>query len=373
VCPAREDKAVTSSANGGEDFRRRIAPPRVTLRDVAQRAGVSRTTASFVTTGRRDMGISAEAEERVHKAARELGYRPSLLARGLRTNLSQTIGLISDVVATEPYAGDMIRGSMATAIRHSHLMLIGESGGDRSVEEQLIHGMLDRGVDGFIYAALWTRYAVLSRSLRGHPVVLLNCLARTGAAPAVIPDEHAAGWAAAGALLDAGHRDSIYAVGETPEHVFGATERLGGVQAALSQAGARLAGQVETLWWPNDAYEAVTAMLRSGVRPSGLICLNDRVAFGVYQALEDAGLGIPQDVSVVSFDDSDLASWLRPQLTSVSLPHFDLGRRAVELLLEDHSRGADSDAAGGSVERLSMPIRRRSSIGPPRPGRRRVT
>ena len=93
--------AATSSTSGGKEYRR-TAAPRVTLRDVAERAGVSRTTASFVTTGRRDMGISAQAEERVNKAARELGYRPSLLARGLRTNLSQTIGLISDVVATEP-------------------------------------------------------------------------------------------------------------------------------------------------------------------------------------------------------------------------------------------------------------------------------
>ena len=137
---------TASQANSDRQHNKRPSPRRVTLRDVAERAGVSRTTASFVTTGRRDMGISAEAEERVKRAAQELGYRPSLLARGLRTNLSQTIGLISDVVATEPYAGELIRGSMTTAIRHHQLMLIGESGGDSKVEDQLIHGMLDRGV-----------------------------------------------------------------------------------------------------------------------------------------------------------------------------------------------------------------------------------
>src|SRR6478736_1615830 len=97
---------------------RSTVSPRITLLDVAERAGVSRTTASFVLTGRRDMRISADAEERVRRAARELGYRPSLLARSLRTNQSQTLGLISDVIATEVFAGELIRGSLATALQN---------------------------------------------------------------------------------------------------------------------------------------------------------------------------------------------------------------------------------------------------------------
>jgi len=97
------------------------SPQRVTLMDVAKRAGVSRTTASFVTTGRTDMRISADAQERVLRAARELDYRPSLLARSLRTNRSQTIGLLSDGVAADAFAGDMIRGALAAALLHEHL------------------------------------------------------------------------------------------------------------------------------------------------------------------------------------------------------------------------------------------------------------
>ena len=319
---------------------------------------MSSTTASFVTTGRRDMGISAEAEKRVKKAARELGYRPSLLARGLRTNLSQTIGLISDVVATGPYAGELIRGSMSTAIRHHQLMLIGESGGDSKVEDQLIHGMLDRGVDGFIYAAMSTRKTVVPRALRGHPLVLLNCLTKTRGIPAVVPDEYGAGRTAARVLLDAGHGRSVCLVGETPDHVIAATERLEGITAALGDAGTRLADQINILWRPEDAYASVSAFIAAGGRPSAFICLNDRVAFGVYQAIADAGWEIPHDVSVVSFDDSELASWLRPTLTSIALPHFQLGKRAVELLLS----GEDA----GSIERLDMPLHSRGSVGPPR-------
>ena len=151
--------------------------PRATLMDVAQLAGVSRTTASFVMTGRRDMRISTDAEQRVLRAARELNYRPSLLARSLRTNQSQTLGLISDVVATEIFAGELVRGSLATALLHNHLLFIGETQGDPNVERQVIDGMIDRGVSGFIYASMYTRRVKLSKVLRAQPLVLLNCRA----------------------------------------------------------------------------------------------------------------------------------------------------------------------------------------------------
>src|SRR4051812_20595451 len=113
--------------------------------DVAQRAGVSRTTASFVMTGRRDMRISSDAEQRVRQAARELDYRPSLLARSLRTNRSQTVGMLSDVIASEIFAGEFIRGGMSTALLHDHLMFIGETKGDPEVEKRLITSLVDRG------------------------------------------------------------------------------------------------------------------------------------------------------------------------------------------------------------------------------------
>ena len=95
----------------------------------------------------------------------------------------------------------------------------------------------------------------------------------------------------------------------------------------------------------------------TAARPTALICLNDRIALGAYQALAAAGLRIPDDVSVVSFDDSDLASWLVPQLTSVAIPHFELGRRAVELLVS-------ADRQPG-VHRIAMPLSARDSVGPP--------
>lgn len=335
-----------------------MANRRVTLVDVAARAGVSRTTASFVLSGRRDMRISVDAEQRVMRAARELNYRPNLMARGLRTSLTHTIGLISDTLATEPFAGEVVRGALATALHHHRLLFIGESEGDPAVEEGLVQDMLDRGVDGFLYATMFTRQVKLPAALRGHPHVLLNCLNRDRNATAVVPDERAAGRAAARVLIDAGHRGGIHLIGSSPASVYAAKERVAGIDETLAAAGTKLAGKVACEWWPESACQAVADLLAKGVRPAALICLNDRIAFGAYQAVQEAGLAVPGDVSVVSFDDSDLASWVRPALTSVALPHVELGRRAVELLLDA--------GHGPGVRMIPMPLHARDSVAPAR-------
>lgn len=338
-----------------------MTQPRVTLQQVASRAGVSRTTASFVMTGRRDMRISAAAQERVLQAARELSYRPSLVSRALKSHQSQTIGLISDLLATEVFAGEAIRGSLSTALLYKHMLFVAETEGDRKVERQLVQEMLDRGVGGFVYACLTTRRVQLAPVFRGNPVVLMNCITRTRVIPAVVPDEDAGGAAAARILLEAGHTTGIYLVGETPPHVLAGVQRRRGIEHMLATIGLTVAGQVDTLWWPDPAYHAVLDLLARGVGPTALMCLNDRIALGAYQALAECGLQVPQDVSVISFDDSDLAMWIRPHLTTVAIPHFELGRRSVELLLNgDHD---------GAVHRIPMPVMERESVGPP-PGPR---
>lgn len=330
---------------------------RVTLREVAERAGVSRTTASFVLSGRRDMRISAEAEARVRQAARELNYRPSLLARSLRTNSSQTIGLLSDQIASEMFAGEAVRGALTSALQHEHLLFVGETGGDPEVERSIIQGMLDRGVGGFVHASLYTQVVRIPAVLRRHPVVLMNCYARGKRLPAVVPDEMEAGRSVARELLARGHRDGIVLVGEHTAQAVAGEERLAGIREVLVAEGTDLAGIVDTLWWPEPAYRAMAGYLATGPTPTAFICLNDRVALGVYQALAEVGWQVPQDVSVISFDDSDLAGWLRPALTSVAIPYFEMGRRSIELLLAPEPP---------AVHQVPMPVHLRDSVGPPR-------
>jgi LacI family transcriptional regulator len=337
-----------------------MPPQRATLLQVAQRAGVSRSTASFVLTGRHlDMRISEDARQRVLRAAQELDYRPNLMARSLRTKVTRTIALVSDTLASDPYAGRAIHGSLAAAVARGHLLFIGETEGDPVIEEKLISDFLDRQVDAFVYASMFTRYVRLPKLLRGRPVVLLNCLTRAAkpAHHAVIPDELAAGWSAAKVVVEAGHHEGIYLVGSPAQLVFAGRERLAGIREGLAAAGLKLAGTIDCDWWPDSAYDAVSRALVAGPVPKVLICLNDRIALGAYQAVRGAGLDIPGDVSVVSFDDSELAAWLRPQLTSIGLPHYQLGWQAVELLL--------GPATEPAVTRLPMPVRLRASIGKP--------
>jgi len=111
-------------------------------------------------------------------------------------------------------------------------------------------------------------------------------------------------------------------------------------------------------WLPEHGYSAMRSLLRRSTRPSAVICMNDRLAFGAYQAMAEAGLSVPVDVSVVSFDDDPIAAWLRPGLSTAALPHEPMGRRAVELLL-------DGKATESAL--VPMPLRRRKSIAAPNP------
>ncbi len=338
-------------------------PARVRLQDVAERAEVSQTTVSFVLNERPGTRISVETRDRVLRVAREMGYRPNPLARSLRTQVTQTIGLVSDQIVTDNYGGDLIRGSLVTALEHDHLLIVAESQDDPEVERHLVEDLLARQVDGIIFATITSDRVRLPGIMHGRSV-LLNCTS-SHAFPSILADEFAGGRDAAHALVRAGHRQGIFLVGETPDALRPARERRRGVEAALAEAGLELEGAIDCRWWPESAYDAVGPLLSSGHPPRALICLNDRVAFGAYQAIADAGLRIPDDVSVVSFDDSELARWLRPQLTSVALPYFDMGRIAVESVL-----GLRQEWAGElRQERLvAMPLRERGSIAAPRSG-----
>jgi len=329
---------------------------RVRLRDVAKRAGVAPSTASAVLNGRAEEArIAPPTQERVRAAAAELDYRPNLAARNLRSHTSRIVGLVSDAIAAEPYAGEMVRGAYAAALTHDRLLVIAETDGSRSVEDDMVRGMLDRQIDGLVYGCLATRRVRLSAAVTELPVVLLNCVTDPLPGPAVIPDEVAGGREAARGLLDAGHRDGIYVIGRRPREVLAGHRRLRGIRAELEAAGAALSGLVDCEWTPEGGRAAVTDLL-ARTRPAALICLNDRIALGAYQAIQRAGLQIPRDVSVVAFDDSVMAGWLQPGLSSVALPHHEMGRLATDLLIKDELHR--------TVHLVAMPLRLRDSIGP---------
>ena len=336
----------------------------VTLTDVARRAGVSRTTASYILNGRAaQMRIAASTVTRVRRAVDDLGYRPNRSAQNLRTSTTKTIGVLSDHVASGHYASHLLTGASAAARLSDHLLVIGESEGDPELEALLIEEMLDRQVDGIVYVRMVTSRVAVPASLRDHRVVLLNCVDEADAFPALLPDEHQGGRSAADVLVRAGVASAVHVVGEDPaRHSLAGPLRLAGIRERLAEAGTALAGVVACPWGVRESHDAVHHWLMSGVRPSALVCLNDRVAMGAYQALATHGLDVPGEVSVVSFDGSELATWLRPAVTSVELPFAALGARAVEALT-----GGERPAAG--TVRVAMPLLAGHSVRPPSGGR----
>ena len=150
--------------------------------------------------------------------------------------------------------------------------------------------MLDRGVGGFVLASMYTKKVRVSAGLRAPTAGAgeLHCPGTT--VPTVIPDEREAGRAAARVLLRHGHGERIVLVGETPPHIVAAVERLAGITEVLQRPGFDLAGTIPTLWWPEPAFAAVGDYLAAGHRPSALICLNDRIAMGAYQACQACGI-----------------------------------------------------------------------------------
>ena len=338
--------------------------PRPTAADVGRLAGVSPTTVSFVINDRHEQSISAATRQRVLDAIQELGYRPNRAAQGLRTKRSATIGYVTDEAAVDPFAGGAIAGAHDFARRHQSMLLVVHTNRDTRTRRAAIEDLLDRQVDAILFAVVGTRRVILPEIIVKVPAVLVNCFTAQSSLvsllPTVLPDEEGGGYTAARALLDAGHRKIALLPGKTG--AWATRARLKGIRRALSEFGVD-PGDVPVHhgnYRADSGYELTRSLLASGPRPTALLCGNDRMAFGAYLALGEAGLRIPDDVSVMGFDDQDqLASDIRPALSTVRLPYYEMGSWAAEQLFPRHQ-----SPEIGPVH-LPCPLVLRDSIGPP--------
>ncbi|OIJ92649.1 transcriptional regulator [Streptomyces monashensis] len=349
---------------GGAEDSRSTGTGRPTSRDVARLAGVSHTAVSFVFNGRAEGNLSPATQERIRQAAVQLGYRPDPVARGLRRRRTAVIGLVTDEIASSPFAGRLLRGAMETAWASDHLVLTVDSGGDRAKEDAAVAELLDRRVDGIIYAAMSLRRVRVPEGLHRTHSVLANCLPEGGSLPAVVPAERAGGRSAARLLLGAGHRRLAMIGGQDD---IASVERTRGFRDALRAEGVavpekwivRGGGEISA------GYAGALRLLEGvepGRRPTGVLCYNDRVAAGVLHAATRLGIDVPADLSVVGYDDQEhMAAFLTPPLTSVALPHRAMGEAAARLLLDAIDTGRTPPAA---VRRLACPLVSRASVGP---------
>lgn len=311
----------------------RNRPP--SMKDVAKQAGVSQTTVSFVINQVENANIPAETQERVFAAIDQLGYRPNAMARQLRSNRTQTFGFISDVVATTPFAGKIIQGAQDAAWAQGYLLLVVNTGGDETVTEAAVETLLERRVDGILYATMYHRTVTPPAAVREAPTVLLDCFVEDRSLPSVAPDEVKGGYEATAALLRKGH-DRIGLINNL-DVVPAMTGRQEGYRRALTEAGLAYDEQLITYYpsEPSGGYAGAEQLLQLAQPPTALFCFNDRMALGAYRYAQKHGLRIPEDVAIIGFDNQDMiAPYLEPPLTTMELPHYVMGQWAVAHLLQ---------------------------------------
>jgi LacI family transcriptional regulator len=312
----------------------RKRPP--TMADIARQAGVSRTAVSFVLNNHASAAsIPGETRERILEAAKQLSYRPNLAAQVLHTNQTHTIGFITDEIATTPHAVNIIRGAQDAAWAHGKLLLIVNTGADATVKETAIEMMLGRQVEGIIYAAMYHQEVALPPNIHEGSAVLIDCFDADRSLPSVVPDERQGGRTATEVLLNKGHRRIGFLNNVDPiPATFG---RLEGYKQALSAHHVPFDENLVRFHVADSrgGYRGTLELLQLPEPPTAIFCFKDSMAMGVYDALRTLGLSVPKDVAVMGFDDQELiAAQLSPPLSTIQLPHYQMGKWAVEFLLE---------------------------------------
>lgn len=338
---------------------------RVTLADVARRAGLSPTTVSLVLNQRPNSRIPEATARRVRRAADELNYVPHATARELRTGRTGAIGLISDEVTLTRYASAMIRGALDAAEEREHVVIMAECD---SQWERMVRAMAllqARRIEGLLFGLMTARQVDLPPLSGGTPGLIINGTA--DGLRSVLPDEYAAGREAVAHLVSRGHRRIAF-IGRSPAHLHPEVSvtigrRLAGIDDGMAEAGLRFADEVSARFWePEAGYEGGLAILRRTPDVTAILVANDRIALGVYQAAQTVGVAIPEALSVMSFDDEQLASYLRPPVTTMQLPYYEMGRIGMELVLDGQTSVPDAE---GAVVRIPMPLVDRFSVRPP--------
>ncbi|MEP1209247.1 MAG: LacI family DNA-binding transcriptional regulator [Rhizobiaceae bacterium] len=318
---------------------------RVTMQDIARAAGCSQPTVSFVLNQNDAVKISEQTKARVLKAAQELGYRSNAVAKPkgekpvpTQSYLDGPIAFVIDNVATSPEGVNAFDGVVQSVRAMGNIVMLAETQNDPVLEPKIIQNFLDMNCAAIIYACVFLRPVVVPEILKqtDTPVYLLNCYSDDLTFPSVIPSEIAGGHSATNALINKGHTRVGTITGEP--FMECASSRTIGYRNALASADLPYAEElvVEGDWLPSSGYRGTQKLMSLPNPPTAIFCQNDRMAIGCYEALKELGYSIPDDISVIGFDDDELARHLSPPLTSMNLPTRSLGRWVIEHLFHGH-------------------------------------
>ncbi len=333
----------------------------VSLKDLAARTGVSVSTASRALANH--PRISAATRARVQRAAAELGYTPSAIARSLVKQETRTLGVVTTDVS-DPYAAEVVKAVEDAAGAAGYQLLLATSHGQPQREIAAVQMLRERRVDGIIViSSRGGRLYEPLMPLLEVPLVMVNSRRPGSPAHSVLGDSRQGARLATEHLLALGHRRIAFVGG--PRQGQSAWRRLRGYVEALHAAGLRpnpalvLPGEGHT----EDGRRAVRRLLAAEMPATALLCYNDLTAFGVLAEAWAAGVGVPDDLSVVGFDSLPFSELTTPPLTTVEQPRRALGERAVELVLRQRRGEPVEDVV------LACTLRERASCAPPPRGR----
>lgn len=329
-----------------------------TIRDVARKANVSVTTVSRVLNSS-DHPVNEETRQRILDAIHELEFSPNAAARQLLKHETRTIGLIVPDIAN-PYYPEIVKGVETVASELGYTVILCNT--HRQLDKTLhyLSVLREKRVDGIIFAGGGSEGATGQiQSLKGKNIRMVFIGRHDTAGPSVKINNVLGARQATTHLVNLGHRRIAHVAG--PSVSTTSADRLAGYRQALEEAGIAvdpnliLPGDFR----PQSAYGAVAGLFRSGTpRPTAIFAANDLMAVGALKAIKDAGLRVPEDIALVGFDNIDIASFVRPPLTTVAIPMYEMGVRAMSLM-RDRLAGKDTE---GEVW-LQTELVRRESCG----------
>jgi DNA-binding LacI/PurR family transcriptional regulator len=335
----------------------------VTIKDVAQVAGVSHPTVSRALRG--DKRVTPETVNRIRQIAQELGYVPSAAARSLKTNRTRVIGILVHRVS-DPFYSEVIDGIEDVLQAEGYSIFLASSDNDRAREAKIFRAMTERRVDGLIVCSMYiTNEDRRNMNLHAAPLVLIHNRAEEITPFTIYHDDRYGAREMTRHLLDLGHTRIAFIGNERAGR--SSNERRAGYLEAMRAANL----EPDPAWitqaafaQPQAAAAPVNALLALAKPPTALVCFDDLLAIGVMQVLYNARRHIPRDISVTGFDNIVLAEYMNPPLTTFNQPKYSLGAQAAQMLLDSMRAAAPTDPAS-TVLTLRGEIITRASTAPP--------
>ncbi|MGD6737839.1 substrate-binding domain-containing protein [Photobacterium leiognathi subsp. mandapamensis] len=304
-----------------------------TMKDVAKLAGVSTSTVSHVINKTRF--VSEEISERVNKAAKELNYyAPSALARSFKVNRTKTIGMLV-TTSTNPFFGEVVKGVERSCYQQGYSLILCNTEGDHQRMHESINTLLQKRVDGLILmcATLEGEHFDIFEHYADIPVVVMDWGPMQFTSDKIQDNSLRGGYMAAKYLIDAGHSEIGCITG--PLDRIQAEMRYNGYLQAMDEADFSVEPSwvVEADFECEGGYNAFTQLHANVTLPSALVVANDMMAMGVINAANELGIQIPEQLSIIGYDDIHIAKFMSPSLTTIHQPKYRLGQAAVETLL----------------------------------------